>query len=181
MNTKTMRRVLLSAVVAALLSGCLSVYKAEIQQGNSVSQEMIDKLRPGMTRSQVRFILGTPLITDPFHLDRWDYYYYIRRQGEDIAEVRRLTVIFKNDVLVAVEGDAPGNGMGHARLQEIQVSHQKISDVLDIERALLPAGYCLPQVHLAGGAPGEDAARLERGQLREEIGRDLAGDFHVVE
>ncbi|HLE93114.1 MAG TPA: outer membrane protein assembly factor BamE [Sulfuricaulis sp.] len=106
MNTKTMRRVLLSAVVAALLSGCLSVYKAEIQQGNSVSQEMIDKLRPGMTRSQVRFILGTPLITDPFHLDRWDYYYYIRRQGEDIAEVRRLTVIFKNDVLVAVEGDA---------------------------------------------------------------------------
>jgi len=106
MNTKIMRLVLLSAVVAALLTGgCLSVYKAEIQQGNAVSQEMIDKLKPGMTRSQVRFVLGTPLITDPFHLDRWDYYYYIRRQGEDIAEVRRLTVIFKNDVLVAVEGD----------------------------------------------------------------------------
>jgi outer membrane protein assembly factor BamE len=105
MNTKTTRLVLLSAVVAALLSSCLSVYKVEIQQGNSVTQEMIDKLKPGMTYSQVRFVLGTPLITDPFHQDRWDYYYYLRRQGEDIAEVQRLTVRFKNDALVAVEGD----------------------------------------------------------------------------
>lgn len=93
------------AALAALLSGCLTVYKAEIQQGNVVTQEMIDKLKPGMTRSQVRFILGTPLVTDPFHQDRWDYYYYLQRANETAGETQRLTVIFKKDVLVAVQGD----------------------------------------------------------------------------
>lgn len=105
MNIKTMRHFIVLAALAALLSGCLSVYKAEIQQGNVVTQEMIDKLKPGMTRSQVRFVLGTPLVSDPFHQDRWDYYYYLRRANEDIGEAQRLTVIFNNDVLQKVQGD----------------------------------------------------------------------------
>ncbi len=100
-----MRHFFLLAALAALLSGCLSVYKAEIQQGNVVTQEMIDKLKPGMTRSQVRFVLGTPLVSDPFHQDRWDYYYYLQRANEDIGEAQRLTVIFNNDVLQKVKGD----------------------------------------------------------------------------
>ena len=64
----------------ALLAGCqtvtlpgLSAHKIDIQQGNYVTQDMVAKLKPGMTRSQVRFALGTPLIADPFHPDRWDY------------------------------------------------------------------------------------------------------------
>jgi len=93
------------AILAFLLSGCLSVYKLEIQQGNVVTQEMIDKLRPGMTPSQVRFVMGTPLITDPFHQDRWDYYYYLRRSNETTGESQRVTVVFKNDLLIAVQGD----------------------------------------------------------------------------
>ena len=105
MNIKTMRNVFLLAALAMLLSGCFSVYKLEIQQGNVVTQEMIDKLKPGMTRSQVRYVLGTPLITDPFHPDRWDYYYYLRRSKEKTGESRHLTVIFKNDVLAEVKGD----------------------------------------------------------------------------
>ena len=105
MNIKTMRHFFLLAALATLLSGCLSVYQAEIQQGNVVTQEMIDKLKPGMTRSQVRFVLGTPLVSDPFHQDRWDYYYYLRRANEDIGEAQRLTVIFNNDVLQKVKGD----------------------------------------------------------------------------
>ena len=105
MNTKTMRTTLVLAVLAALLSGCLSVYKAEIQQGNVVTQEMIDKLKPGMTRSQVRFVLGTPLVTDMFHPGRWDYYYYLRRANEKTAETQRLMVIFKNDLLLKVQAD----------------------------------------------------------------------------
>lgn len=104
MNTKTMRHVSLLAAIM-LLSGCLSVYKLEIQQGNIVTQEMIDKLKPGLTRSQVRYVLGTPLVTDPFHQDRWDYYYYHRRSNEQTGESRHLTVIFKNDLLVTVQGD----------------------------------------------------------------------------
>lgn len=106
MNTKTMRHVLVLSVLAALLSGCLSIYKAEIQQGNVVTQEMIDKLKPGMTRSQVRFVLGTPLVTDMFHPARWDYYYYLRRANEETGEAQRLTVIFKDDLLMKVQEDA---------------------------------------------------------------------------
>ena len=105
MNTKTMRYALFPAVLAVLLSGCITVYKAEVQQGNVITQEMIDKLKPGMTRSQVRFVMGTPLVTDPFHPERWDYYYYLRRASEPTGESQRVTVIFKNDTLVAVQGD----------------------------------------------------------------------------
>jgi outer membrane protein assembly factor BamE len=103
-----MRSLLVSACLALLLGGCLSVYKVEVQQGNVVSQDMIAKLKPGMTRSQVRFVLGTPLITDTFHPDRWDYYYYLRRSKEKTGETRRLTLIFRNDTLVSVQGDKPG-------------------------------------------------------------------------
>jgi outer membrane protein assembly factor BamE len=104
MNTKTMRNVFLLAALAVLLSGC-SIYKLEIQQGNVVTQEMIDKLKPGMTRNQVRYVLGTPLVTDPFHPDRWDYYYYLRRSKDETGESRHVTVIFKNDVLAEIKGD----------------------------------------------------------------------------
>lgn len=103
-----MRHLLLSTCFALLLSGCFSVYKVEVQQGNVVTQDMIDKLKPGMTRSQVRFVLGTPLVTDAFHADRWDYYYYLRPSNKDAGESQRLTVIFKNDTLVSVRGDQPG-------------------------------------------------------------------------
>ena len=100
-----MRHMLFAAILALLLSGCLSVYKVEVQQGNVVTQEMIDKLKPGMTPSQVRFVMGTPLIVDPFHQDRWDYYYYLRRSNETSGESQRVTVVFKNDLLIAVQGN----------------------------------------------------------------------------
>jgi outer membrane protein assembly factor BamE len=96
---------LFAAILALLLSGCLTVYKVEVQQGNVITQEMIDKLKPGMTPSQVRFVMGTPLVTDPFHQNRWDYYYYLRRTNETAGETQRVTVIFKNDLLIAVQGD----------------------------------------------------------------------------
>lgn len=105
---RIMRRPLLIACLALLLGGC-TVYKLEIQQGNVVTQEMIDKLRPGMTRSQVRFVLGTPLVVDAFHPDRWDYYYYFRGSREKTAETRRLTLLFRNDTLVSVQSDPPGD------------------------------------------------------------------------
>lgn len=97
-----MRLLLFSACAALLLSSCLSVYKMEVQQGNVVTQEMIDKLQPGMTRSQVRFVLGSPMITDAFHPERWDYYYFLRRTNEETGEARQLTVIFKKDALVSI-------------------------------------------------------------------------------
>lgn len=69
-----------------------------------MSQEMVDKLKPGMTRSQVRFILGAPLVTDMFHADRWDYFYSYQKNGK-VTEQRRITVIFDKDVLKKIEGD----------------------------------------------------------------------------
>jgi outer membrane protein assembly factor BamE len=65
---------------------------------------MLDKLKPGMTPSQVRFILGSPLVQDPFHPNRWDYVYRYLKQGQ-IIEQRRITVIFENDKLKGVEGN----------------------------------------------------------------------------
>ncbi len=93
--------------LAAACSGFnpFAVYRMEIQQGNYLTQEMVSKLQPGMTRDQVRFVLGTPLLTDIFHDDRWDYIYRRGRAGSREIEERRLTVFFEKDRLVRVEGD----------------------------------------------------------------------------
>lgn len=107
MKIKAMRYIFMVsiALAAALLAGC-AVYKAEIQQGNVVTQEMIDKLKPGMTRGQVRYVLGTPLISDPFHQERWDYYYFLKKANETAADTQRLSIIFKNDVLATVQSNS---------------------------------------------------------------------------
>ncbi len=86
------------------LPAIISPYKIDIQQGNVVSQEMVDKLKAGMTRAQVRYALGTPLIVDPFRTDRWDYVYLYQKQGKE-AQRRRVTVIFEEDRLLRIEGD----------------------------------------------------------------------------
>ena len=82
----------------------LGPHKIDIQQGNYVTQDMVAKLKPGMTRSQVRFALGTPLIVDPFHADRWDYVYVLQKGGR-VVEQRRIVVVFQDDKLLRIEGD----------------------------------------------------------------------------
>jgi len=96
-------------VTAALLNGCSylkypDLHKVTVQQGNIVNQEMVDQLRPGMTRSQVRYILGTPLLMDTFDQDRWDYYYSIKPPGRH--EMReRITLFFDGNTLTHFNGD----------------------------------------------------------------------------
>lgn len=109
MMTKLSYAVLLPIAVAGCGSWSnpiakLNPYHIEVRQGNQVTQEMLAKLKPGMTPSQVRFVLGTPLIVDPFHKDRWDYAYVLRR-GAEVVEQRHITVVFENDRLKGVEGD----------------------------------------------------------------------------
>lgn len=94
-------------------------YRMEIQQGNMVNQEMISKLTPGMTKDQVRFILGSPLIIDPFRVDRWDYIFLRQPENKSQVEKRRVVVYFENDKLSRIEGDvvpaapeAPGGRTG---------------------------------------------------------------------
>ena len=89
------------------LAGCSfpGVYKIDIQQGNVVTQDMINQLRPGMTRRQVRFIMGNALLTDTFHPDRWDYLYSLQPGGGE-RQQERVSVFFnQNDQLVSLSGD----------------------------------------------------------------------------
>ena len=88
------------------LPGLASIkpYRIDIQQGNFLSPEMVAQLKKGMTREQVRFVLGTPLVTDIFHGDRWDYVFY-RELGNGSKDQRRLSVFFDNDKLVRAVGE----------------------------------------------------------------------------
>lgn len=80
-------------------------HRIEIQQGNEVKPEVLQKLEVGMTRQQVLYLLGTPLLTDPFHQDRWDYIYYLKPGNED-ASFSRLTLFFDGDRLKRIDDSA---------------------------------------------------------------------------
>jgi outer membrane protein assembly factor BamE len=94
---------LLGACGAPRIPG-ITPYKPEIQQGNYVSQDLVAQLKPGMTREQVRFLLGTPLLTDIFHADRWDYV-YLREASDGKREQRRVALFFADNKLARMEGD----------------------------------------------------------------------------
>ncbi|MCU1718823.1 outer membrane protein assembly factor BamE [Pseudomonas sp. 5P_3.1_Bac2] len=105
------------------LAGCSfpGVYKIDIQQGNVVTQDMIDQLRPGMTRKQVRFIMGNPLLTDTFHTDRWDYLYSIQPGGGQRLQERVSLNFNQDDQLVSLSGDfMPGVSRDQSILGEGQ-------------------------------------------------------------
>ena len=92
-------------------TGIVRPYRMEIQQGNFITQEMVSQLKLGQTREQVRFILGSPLVTDIFHADRWDYVFSRRRANSSEVEQRRIVVFFVDGKLARIEGDvvnAPG-------------------------------------------------------------------------
>ena len=90
-------------LVAALLSAC--VYKIDIEQGNYVTEDAVANLKTGMTKAEVKQVLGTPLLSDIFHRDRWDYYFANEHRGKLIAH-KRLTVLFKDEKLASWSGDA---------------------------------------------------------------------------
>ncbi|PIL41808.1 hypothetical protein CR103_00425 [Massilia psychrophila] len=81
----------------------LSPYRPDIQQGNFISQEMLAQLKVGQTREQVKFIFGTPLLTDVFHANRWDYPFYLTRGNGELTQAR-VTVYFKDDKVEKFDG-----------------------------------------------------------------------------
>jgi outer membrane protein assembly factor BamE len=84
------------------LFGLVAPYRIDIQQGNVVTQEQVDRIKPGMNRLQVRDVLGTPLLTDAFHADRWDYIFTLRQTGKPLQR-RNVVLVFDGDVLKTVE------------------------------------------------------------------------------
>lgn len=95
-----------SLLIFLALAGCSYLphilYRIDVQQGNVVTEDMLEKLKSGMTKSQVLFVLGSPLIVDTFHNNRWDYVYILREKG-DLVEQKRLTIYFEDDKLVNIE------------------------------------------------------------------------------
>jgi outer membrane protein assembly factor BamE len=106
---RCLTRGLAAVLFASLASGC--VYRMTIQQGNFLEKRTVDQLQVGMTRSQVRYLLGTPMVPTLFDSDRWDYLYYLRKGHLEKVERRDLTVFFDNDKVARFEsrGNAPAN------------------------------------------------------------------------
>lgn len=125
----TWQRLFVAAAAALALTSCSApklafpgVYRIDIPQGNIVTQEMVDQLRPGLTKQQVTFILGTPQIRDTFNQDRWDYLYSFQPGGGERVQ-ERLSVFFENNALIRLEGDFQQTPENAAfRRQENQVS-----------------------------------------------------------
>ena len=101
-NRKLLLPVLL---LAAMLSATGCVYRANISQGNIVNEEDLDQVELSMTRNQVRFLLGTPMIDDPFHTDRWDYVYYLKIGRRDAAAKRWVSILFTDDTVSEIRRD----------------------------------------------------------------------------
>ena len=109
-----MMRFILIFISLCLLCACSRSYdggfnapllhKIDIQQGNVVDQEMLDQLKPGMDKKQVKFIMGTPVLIDPFHNERWEYIYSFQ-EGGTVREQRHITLHFENDKLAYISGD----------------------------------------------------------------------------
>lgn len=102
-------KIVATLALCALLGACSlvhfpGVHRIKVQQGNIITQEMVDQLKPGMTRRQVRFVLGTPLLEDTFNANRWDY---VNRERDPDGEVtqKRFSVYFSGDSLSATSGD----------------------------------------------------------------------------
>lgn len=94
----------IGAAIPNALAKTPLMYRPDVQQGNVIEQEAVNQLRPGMTRSQVRYLLGTPMVDDVFHRNRWDYVYTLKKGGGG-KEEERLTVYFENERLTRIEGD----------------------------------------------------------------------------
>ncbi len=155
-------------LIGATLAGCGSSkgwgfpYKANVQQGNWITQEQIALLQPGMTREQVRFTLGSPTLTSVLHADRWDYPYFFK-PGYGQPSERKFTVFFQNDLLARWEGDAQPD------LQPFQVVEQDAAKSAERQRRLnqeagrerdgaQPQGQFTPRIRM-----GTDSAPIDTG------------------
>jgi len=98
---KIFRPLLVTLSLSLLSSAC--VYRINIQQGNFLDQAAVDQVKPGMTRSQVRYLLGTPMVADPFNKERWDYIYYLKKGRTSHVDSRRVTVYFDGDKVARLD------------------------------------------------------------------------------
>lgn len=163
-------RCLTGCAAVALTAGCSSVgdnvrglaesitpYRVQVVQGNFVSREQVELLKPGMTRAQVRDLLGTPLLTSIFHAERWDYVFTLRRQGVE-SQVRRLAVFFKGDELERFEGDPMPTESEFVAQIDNRRNVKSVPELQASEEALQKAaGRSTPAAEPAAQAPVQPA------------------------
>jgi len=157
----TFSRLARSALLVAALYGCASVprlvneYKIDVQQGNVLTQEMVSQLRPGLTKDQVRFILGTPVLIDMFHANRWDYVYRLQKGSGGPADMRKFSTFFdSSDKLVRVAGDV-------AAAQPADFGALPETHIREIDLGSIAAGSVAPP-------PGEEKGFF--GRMMESVG-----------
>ncbi len=119
-------------LLAFIASGCSSlkfpgVYRIAVMQGNIIDQKKVDQLKLGMTKRQVQYVMGTPLLTDVFHEDRWDYIYQLRRGDKQLRD-KRFTLYFESDALVRYDGDYEPKGPEETEDQTEQETETYIED-----------------------------------------------------
>ena len=137
-------------LLATVLSSCSSVprivneYKIDVQQGNVLTQEMVSQLKPGLTKDQVRFILGTPVLIDVFHANRWDYVYRLQKGNTGAVEMRKFTAFFDaNDKLVRVSGDVTA-------AQESDANVAPVASTREIDLGSIDADSVAPPIEEKG-------------------------------
>jgi outer membrane protein assembly factor BamE len=126
----SVKSVITAIAAATVLSACsfFAPYRIDVRQGNYVDEPMLAQLKPGMTREQVRFVLGSPLVTDVFRTDRWDYVYRFTHGSNGKVEQRVLSVFFTDDLLDRIEGDVAPSA---AALKEEAEPRSRVIEVPD--------------------------------------------------
>lgn len=107
-----MRTILTALLLSLAVSSCI-VYKVDVQQGNVVTKEMLAQIEPGMTKREVKSRLGTPLVVDPFHANRWDYYYSIKEGRRQKTSRQSVTLLFDGDILQSIEKQLNEEAVNH--------------------------------------------------------------------
>jgi len=183
-----MRSAIIAAAAVAALAGCSSYdnvtqriaqritpYRITVVQGNFVSQEKVAQLQAGMTRDQVRALLGTPLLADMFHADRWDYIFYFKRGSTAVVQQRDLVLTFSGDrleswtgadnlpseldLLADIDGDRRGKKQPKPK-QQVAASAAVASEASAVQAASAPAG--MPEEAVAGDANAQAARAANR-------------------
>ena len=145
--------------------GVITPYRVEVVQGNVITSEQAALAKPGLTRAQVRDVLGSPLLADPFHADRWDYVFTIRRQGAE-PQLRRVVVQFKSDVLASIDagGELPSERAFVAAIDTFKTSRNAPPLALtDEELKALPLPVRPPAEDLPLPPPARTYPPLEPG------------------
>jgi outer membrane protein assembly factor BamE len=163
------------ACAAALSAGCANLdhtdsplgnitpYRIDLVQGNAVTKEQAALIRPGLTRLQVRDVLGTPLVTDPFHANRWDYIFTLRRAGAE-PQRRSVVVLFDGDVVKSIEApDLPSEREFVASISRFKDPRAPKLELTAEEREALPPPVRKPQPPAEPMGPVREYPPLERG------------------